>query len=1003
MILRAAPSAISIVGDMLRVAVTQGLHDEQMLKHLSKALNVGMHGWPLDPIVRRRLRVERFYQFNAVPIDTRRIETALASAHTEDELLQTLYRKYQRNEIGESLDPDVALGETLLHVFACANPAMQEKVPNFVLEQASSGLSHGEYLEEVCRVLGVCTDGWPLDPDERLRKRLESFYRRNDPKKMDRIERLMSRDFTDEQILIALYEKYGVDELGQPVQNERMIREQLTRLLQPTRNEKKVDELVKYMKESRLTDAELLHAVRKMLSIGDDGLPLDAADRVRTRVRMFFRANATDAVVGPTSILQPSSHVGNGPQVPPQNDPDDGSPSAGTPIRNEPPNFSISRPRPNPQVLESAKRPRLKSNPPLLTPAELAQLHEGNAVLDELLVDELRTIRAKLQDHEHHSSSDAASAPIDSAGGSSPLFTRLTRRVSKYFGSKADGADAASTAPPAAHATAQALLDSITPQEEDALMEVLCRRFQRNEVGEVVLPKKERAAIRQEFISYIERFVVEPVDIVRLATSVSELNLSQSNMWEVLRRQLDHLEEHPLHTTFRENLHTMFQRCAPKDAGRIDSMILCMFEDGLSHQEVLQTIMAKYGVDAEGWPLEPMRRRRVQLTMLLQRHDPSKVPLIDSLFMTMPAVSDTDDRLYRTMCETYGADELGRPVARRHSAPVYQEEGGYSGVSPVRSGSAPDSSASSSRGVSPGGLSGKNGGGPSFITSLQSPFVGTGSSPGAVGTPVSDPQHSMANHDKQQLSVGGTSNSGRAHRRFQDVTPQQRTNSFAKMPSSLTLNQPQAKQTAQPVEGLASASSFYGPLRDLRARDHWDGNAAAADVAAVIGEQFLKELRDKYGGPDEPKVGANGERPPEMKPSHHSNLDSSPQELRPAYHFEYKSMKPSPLEAYVSNPFEAMRHSARSTIEQIHSDAHAVEVRRRKWGDQKQLQAPLKAVPTHPTDPSLFTYLTQTRLPPVDPEVYLPSDEGRNLRHRNVALGVKGAALGGIPWLSDEP
>ncbi|CUE69409.1 Hypothetical protein, putative, partial [Bodo saltans] len=601
---------------------------------------------------------------------------------------------------------------------------------------------------------------------------------------------------------------------------------------------------------------------------------------------------------------------------------------------------------------------------------------------------------------------------------------------------------------------------------------MLCRRFQRNEIGEVVLPKKERTALRQSFISYIERLVVDPSDIIALATRVSELHLSEGNMWEVLRRQLDHLEEHPLHTAFREHLHTMFSRCAPKDASRIDSMVLCMYEDGLSHEEVVQTIMYKYGVDEAGWPTEPMRRRRVQLTMLLQRHDPEKVPLIESLFMGMPAVSDKDDRLYRTMCETYGADELGRPVARRLSATSYHQDpvdedtgafrisvpgsnggGGYeplSGVSPVRTGSAPASSATSSRGVSPADHNSKLGG-QSFTTSLSTPFGG--------GAPVTIGGTSPVGGEPHQVGGEGvnppTHEKGRANRRFQDApsssTPHQRSHSFARMPSSLSVprrpvfstphqqrshsfarmpssltpkaqqqqsKQPQMQQQQQPGGGITSSSSFYGPLRDLRARDHWDGNAAAADVAAIIGEQFLKELRDKYGGPDEPRVGANGERLNDTSVS--APAQPLPQEpLRPVYNFEYKSMKPSPLEAHVANPFEAMRSTARSTIEQIQSDAHAAEVRRRKWGDQKQNQPSSRNLPSAATttstgaatapssrttavaDPSLFSYLTQTQLPPVDPEMYLPSDETRNLRRRNVAMGVKGAALGGIPWLSD--
>lgn len=973
MVLRAAPSAISIIGDMMRVAVTRGLSDEQMLRHLAKALNVGMHGWPLDPVVRRRLRVERFYQFNAVPIDTRRIETALASSHSEDDLLHALYRKYQRNEIGESLDPDVALGETLLHVFACANPAMQPKVPQFVMEQSQSGLNHADYLEEVCKTLGVCTDGWPLDPDERLRRRLESFYQINDPKKIDRIERLLTSDFTEEQIFTALYEKYGVDELGQPVQNERMLREQLTRLLQPTHNEKKVEELLGYWKESRLTDAELLHAVRKMLAIGDDGLPLDAAERVRTRVRMFFRANSTTAAAPPPALLQSQDLLN--------------VKAAG---EGEPPSFSISRP-----PGKGRSMPRLKPNPPLLTEDELKELHEDNSVLDELLLDELRTIRSHLHDHSSSDGTHSAAMPAADDRSASPLLSRLKRRVSSYFSSSkrtpggaggpvGDGPHVLPVLPPDA-----VTLDDITPQEEDSIMQKLCRRFQRNEVGEVVLPKQERDRLRMDFISYVERLVVDPAEILALATKVSQLNLSEENMWEVLRRQLDHLEEHTLHTTFREQLRTMLMRCAPRETERVDPMILCMLEDGLSQQEVLQTVMHKYGVDAAGWPLEPHKRRRTQLSMLLKRHDPEKLPLIDSLFMSMPTTSsDTDDRLYRSMCETYGSNEFGQPVSRR---PFAEEEEGEEdaieadglNLSPRRTASQSIGTPPSSRGESPGQYGGS--------TSLQ--LLGGYNNNSVTMSLMLQPSAPAQQLEASRNSSGNGGNTNgdvplrdhnttlRFHSSGGNLRP---VHSFA-----LKSHLPSSPRLMSASKGDAS---FYEPLRDLRARDQWDGDAAAADVAAVVGEQFLKELRDKYGGPEDPRVGSSSHRVAEGV----WNEEVAVPRTAAAHAFEYKSRKPSPLEAFVANPFEAMRSDTRRTIDLIHSDAHAARVQRSVWGQAKKQPENARR-----DDAALSAHPLQSVGTAAPSEIYLPREPPSRVIHHNLAHGTKYASLGQLQWLGD--
>lgn len=892
LILRAAPSAVNMVGDVLRLAAEQQLSDEEVLRQTAATLGVGLDGWPTDPLARRRLRLERFYQFNPVPFDLHRIEQILNSPqHTERHIIDTLYRKYQRNEIGEALDPDVRLGESLNRVFACAAPSMLSQVQAFVEEREQSGLTHDQYLEEVCRALHVGTDGWPLDPDERLRARLVAFYQRNDSQKMDRVNVLMAKDFSEEEIFSALYERYGKDELGQPVRNESLLREQLVRLLAPTMREKLIPSLLEHKKTHRLTDVELMLAVRRRFALREDGWPIDTVPRLRARARYFLKVNSRAA----GEAMQQTPHS-SGASPPPFAGPLSFSPKRG---KHSSVRTLTSQPPPAVWVAGEEVPFEVPHPPPLLTEQELQDVLASDELVDDLLCSELREVRrrqtsetitlSELSRDDSMSTSaagdvkrSAASHWLKKAKQRATRLLEVRKALSPLEKQRRAEEEAVRAALQASQAEsmrqnpilrafepvteADHFLASTTAEDEAALFAQLCTRFQRNEVGEVVLPSGDRSRILIELLPFVERYVTTVAGVYEAATELSLLNISEEDIWTTARRRFARCDEHTAFTEFRNKLEVILQRCAVEpDAtqqaqgkAKATPIMVCMYEDGLTPEDVLATVCRKYRVDEDGWPTDAVARRRTQLQLLFQRHDPKRIKLIDTLYMhvdaptrgtALPTGGDVD-RLYKSLCAEFGADELGRPVV---STPVLDT-----------------------------------------ADARATPFYTNGASPSPSGNGVA------AESSEPRSSQDDRSNN--RQRRFRDAPP------------------PDDRRLAYEVK-----------LRKQQASDKWGGDTAAADVAVIIGEDYLAELQAKYGADSGSRAhtspmprlaaAASSER---AQRSDSREVDSSvvnagaARELLSA---PYKFRGARPCEQELSNPIQAHRASVLETLQQLSRSA----------------------------------------------------------------------------------
>uniref|UniRef100_A0A7S1PP28 Uncharacterized protein n=1 Tax=Neobodo designis TaxID=312471 RepID=A0A7S1PP28_NEODS len=198
--------------------------------------------------------------------------------------------------------------------------------------------------------MSVGEDGWPTDPRERLRRRLERFFLTNAPHEMLKVERLMSLgNAQEDEVMRQLYAKYGVNEFGEPMgadeadddvedrvaefYEERVPADEvaaLTRqaldynlpsdtLLQllheryhgvkavPNELRKRLKTVFRRVGEANpednvrrvmtlkrreeLSEDDVIAAVADRFNVRLDGWPHSTAERVRLRLRLFFRHN----------------------------------------------------------------------------------------------------------------------------------------------------------------------------------------------------------------------------------------------------------------------------------------------------------------------------------------------------------------------------------------------------------------------------------------------------------------------------------------------------------------------------------------------------------------------------------------------------------------------------------------------------------------------------------------------------------------------------------------
>jgi hypothetical protein len=318
------------------------------VQSVCKDLGVGPDGWPGEPKARRRARLSRFFVTNC-PEDLRKVDALMSIDASEAEILSELYSLHGKNEIGEPVKSSSELRAKLRSVFEAASPEKLDAVPTIMAYGERNKMTDDQVMDMVCRDLNVGSDGWPTDPKQRLRARVERFFINNVPTEMHKVERLVGLRANEDEIMRRLHAKYGVDEFGAPVRlgdvaedleeriaefyEERVpedevlaltsqamgynlpedalftllaeryrhvkpvpnaLRQQLRTLFRRVGEsdiEHQTRKVMRHKRQDDLSDDTVLQTLADRFGVGTDGWPKKLSDRVHHRLTLFFSHN----------------------------------------------------------------------------------------------------------------------------------------------------------------------------------------------------------------------------------------------------------------------------------------------------------------------------------------------------------------------------------------------------------------------------------------------------------------------------------------------------------------------------------------------------------------------------------------------------------------------------------------------------------------------------------------------------------------------------------------
>jgi hypothetical protein len=292
----------------------------------------------------------RFFATNN-PGDLRKVEALMKVPTDEADIMAELFAIYGRNEVGDPVRATAQLRSKLSEILSLAAPERLPAINSIVAYGERQSLSDARIVSLICDELAVGEDGWPSDPRERLRRRLETFFMTNAPTEMHKVDRLMSLgNAQEDEILRQLYSKYGVNEFGKPVVDdaavdadvedrvaefyeERVGPEDVVELTKQALDynlpsdtllallheryqgvkavpnelrrrlrlifrrvgepdpDSQVRRVMALKRKEDLSDDDVIAAVAERFSVRPDGWPEDASRRVRLRLQLFFRHN----------------------------------------------------------------------------------------------------------------------------------------------------------------------------------------------------------------------------------------------------------------------------------------------------------------------------------------------------------------------------------------------------------------------------------------------------------------------------------------------------------------------------------------------------------------------------------------------------------------------------------------------------------------------------------------------------------------------------------------
>ena len=125
---RAAPAKRYQIDQILRVKRAEGISDRIIVRTVCEKLGVGPDGWPTDPVVRLKTRLQAFFEKNDPP---RLIQLEMLLHHderTEEEMFEDLYRQYGKDELGNTIDVTAPNTSNYVQVHA-SSPSVMSSSP----------------------------------------------------------------------------------------------------------------------------------------------------------------------------------------------------------------------------------------------------------------------------------------------------------------------------------------------------------------------------------------------------------------------------------------------------------------------------------------------------------------------------------------------------------------------------------------------------------------------------------------------------------------------------------------------------------------------------------------------------------------------------------------------------------------------------------------------------------------------------------------------------------
>lgn len=185
---------------------------------------------------------------------------------------------------------------------------------------------------------------------------------------------------------------------------------------------------------------------------------------------------------------------------------------------------------------------------------------------------------------------------------------------------------------------------------EGTVMTRLYERYGRNEEGRPVL---NTPAARFRVCEFLEQYVPE-AEVERLADAAMRLNMYPDTLMAHLRQQYASFAPYPY--AIREQLRVMYSRAAPEKAHQIDQLLRVKRLERIPDGSIMKAVMRRLGCGPDGWPADPVARRRQRLQRFLERNDPQRLVQMELLMAKDPR---TDDQLMADLAQQYGVPEEG--------------------------------------------------------------------------------------------------------------------------------------------------------------------------------------------------------------------------------------------------------------------------------------------------------------------------------------------------------